>query len=190
MKSLLIVSAALAAALLAHPAEARTHKHRVIATPQPCFFICTQEVTRPVQRVRRAKSPHQRKLARRGKYLQERLPIGGPTYVSGGGGLIAKARSYMGETARQIGLNRYTQWCSAFLRRIAGTAGVDDRAISWLRRPRVPKEVGAIAVMAHHVGIVTGFDGHGNPIIVSGNHGRRVGEGIYAARRIIAYVSA
>jgi hypothetical protein len=45
-----------------------------------------------------------------------------------------------------------------------------------------------IAVWPHHVGIVTGFDGH-YPIIISGNsYGRRVYEGTYR-RTPIAYVS-
>jgi len=52
-------------------------------------------------------------------------------------------------------------------------------------------EVGAIAVMGRrgggHVGIVTGTDGHGNPIIVSGNHGNRVREAVYPRHRIITF---
>jgi hypothetical protein len=44
--------------------------------------------------------------------------------------------------------------------------------------------------MRHHVGVVSGFDDSGNPIIVSGNHGRRVGEGVYPRSRVLAFVSA
>ena len=39
----------------------------------------------------------------------------------------------------------------------------------------------------HHVGVVTGYDSNGDPIIISGNHGRRVGIGTYARNRVIAY---
>jgi len=39
-----------------------------------------------------------------------------------------------------------------------------------------------------HVGVVSGVDPHGNPIIISGNHGRKVGEAIYPRSRVIAYV--
>ena len=39
-----------------------------------------------------------------------------------------------------------------------------------------------------HVGVVSGIDANGNPIIISGNHGHRVGEGVYSRGRIYAYV--
>jgi uncharacterized protein (TIGR02594 family) len=53
--------------------------------------------------------------------------------------------------------------------------------------------VGAIAVMSRgkrggHVGIVSGIDASGNPIIISGNHNRRVAESVYPRGRIYAYV--
>jgi len=59
---------------------------------------------------------------------------------------------------------------------------------------RVPgPRVGAIAVMSRgrnggHVGVVSGIDAQGNPIIISGNHGRRVAEAKYPRGRIYAYV--
>jgi uncharacterized protein (TIGR02594 family) len=49
-------------------------------------------------------------------------------------------------------------------------------------------QVGAIAVMNHHVGVVSGIDPNGNPIIVSGNHNRTVAESVYPRGRIAAYV--
>jgi len=53
-------------------------------------------------------------------------------------------------------------------------------------------EVGAIAVMSRrgggHVGVVSGIDANGNPIIISGNHGHRVAESTYQRGRIYAYV--
>jgi hypothetical protein len=40
-----------------------------------------------------------------------------------------------------------------------------------------------------HVGIVTGVDRNGNPILIAGNNGRRqVGISVYPKRRVIAYV--
>ena len=68
-------------------------------------------------------------------------------------------------------------------------SGVDDRAISWLRKPRTIARIGAIAVMPHHIGIVKGFDKRGNPILISGNHGHKVGIGAYPRGRILAYVT-
>jgi uncharacterized protein (TIGR02594 family) len=53
-------------------------------------------------------------------------------------------------------------------------------------------QVGAIAVMRRggggHVGVVSGIDPNGNPIIVSGNHNRTVAEAVYPRSRITAYV--
>lgn len=53
-------------------------------------------------------------------------------------------------------------------------------------------QVGAIAVMGRrgggHVGVVSGIDANGNPIIVSGNHNHTVAEAVYRASRIQAYV--
>ena len=101
--------------------------------------------------------------------------------------LIQRARVYLGQTASEIGVRR-TQWCAAFLRHL-GVKGVDDRAISFRHLPHVSPQVGAIAVYAHHVGIVTGFEGR-YPILISGNsYQRRVYEGVYQ-RIPIAYVRA
>ena len=55
------------------------------------------------------------------------------------------------------------------------------------RRVREP-QVGAIAVMNHHVGVVSGIDPNGNPIIISGNYSRRVEEATYPKGRIATYV--
>jgi uncharacterized protein (TIGR02594 family) len=53
-------------------------------------------------------------------------------------------------------------------------------------------QVGAIAVMGRrgggHVGVVSGIDANGNPILVSGNNGNRVREASYPRGRIYAYV--
>ena len=100
--------------------------------------------------------------------------------------LVARARAYNGMTAGQIGLRR-SQWCAAFLRHLGVGGKVDDRAISFAALRHVSPQVGAIAVYRHHVGIVTGFDGH-YPILISGNsYQRRVYEGTYP-RTPIAYV--
>ncbi len=54
-------------------------------------------------------------------------------------------------------------------------------------------QVGAIAVMSRgrrggHVGIITGVDAQGNPIMISGNNGNRVREAPVSRGRIYAYV--
>ena len=52
--------------------------------------------------------------------------------------------------------------------------------------------VGAIAVMSRrgggHVGVISGIDARGNPILVSGNNGNRVREAPVSRGRIYAYV--
>jgi uncharacterized protein (TIGR02594 family) len=69
-----------------------------------------------------------------------------------------------------------------------------DAASSFARYgQRVPgPQVGAIAVMTRrgggHVGVVSGIDAHGNPILVSGNNRNRVAEAPVSRRRIYAYV--
>lgn len=108
------------------------------------------------------------------------------------GGLVAAARAYMG--TNPTGWARV--WCGRFMAMIAPEAARKLRnpnsARAWAALPHVPPQVGAIAVLSRrgggHVGVVSGFDAHGNPIIVSGNHGRRVGEGVYSKARVIAYV--
>jgi len=108
-------------------------------------------------------------------------------FIWNGSDLVSKARSYMGATASTLGLRR-NKWCAAFLNKLTGS-GNDERAISYARRGQPANKgcVGCVAVMRHHVGVVSGYDNRGNPTIISGNHNRRVGEGTYPAGRIYAY---
>jgi uncharacterized protein (TIGR02594 family) len=115
--------------------------------------------------------------------------------VGFGSDLISRARSYMG--TNPTGWRRV--WCAKFMGMIAPWAAARLRnpnaAKAWLAAgPHLSGcQVGAIAVLGRrgggHVGVVTACGPHG-PRIVSGNHGRRVGEGEYSGRRVIAYVSA
>lgn len=103
--------------------------------------------------------------------------------------LVSEARSYMGTNPT----GRGSQWCGAFLDMVlkkTGHAGGGNLARGYARygtRVSGP-QVGAIAVMNHHVGVVSGIDANGNPIIVSGNHNRTVAESVYPRGRIAAYV--
>lgn len=66
-------------------------------------------------------------------------------------------------------------------------------AKSWLAKPHVSPQVGAVVVASRagggHVGVVSGFTASGDPIVVSGNHEHRVGEGVIPKGRVLAYVS-
>lgn len=117
-----------------------------------------------------------------------------------GGNLIGLARSQMGMTGRQLGMRHLGLWCAEGLNKWLVQLGYPSTgsamAGSFLTygRPSSGPQVGAIAIIgrgryAQHVGIVTGIDPSGNPIIVSANHGNRVGEGVYPARTIMAYRS-
>jgi uncharacterized protein (TIGR02594 family) len=116
----------------------------------------------------------------------------------GGSGLVAAARQHIGATAGQLGVPS-SLWCADFMNlvlRKSGHQGTGSRKASsfasYGRRISGP-QVGAIAVMSRgkgggHVGIVSGIDASGNPIIISGNHGKRVAESTYSRGRVYAYV--
>jgi uncharacterized protein (TIGR02594 family) len=103
--------------------------------------------------------------------------------------LVSEARRYLGTNPT----GRGRQWCGAFMDMVlkhTGHAGGGNLARGYARygtRVSGP-QVGAIAVMNHHVGVVSGIDANGNPIIVSGNHNRTVAESVYPRGRIAAYV--
>jgi uncharacterized protein (TIGR02594 family) len=109
--------------------------------------------------------------------------------------LVREAREYIGTNPTA----RTTLWCATFMNLVlakVGYAGTNSDAAksfaAYGHRISEPR-VGAIAVLTRgrnggHVGVVSGIDPHGNPIIISGNHGRRVGEGVYPRSRVIAYV--
>lgn len=85
----------------------------------------------------------------------------------------------------------HAAWCAAglniWLHRAGYAASRSNLAISFARYGRATIEhIGAIAVLAHHVGIVVGVSKRG-PILLSANHGHRVGIGPYSARQIVAY---
>jgi uncharacterized protein (TIGR02594 family) len=111
----------------------------------------------------------------------------------GGSDLVAEARRYLGGNPT----GRNSLWCGAFMDMVlkkTGHKGGGNLArgyASYGHRVSGP-QVGAIAVMGRrgggHVGVVSGVDASGNPIIISGNHNDKVAESTYPRGRIIAYV--
>lgn len=107
--------------------------------------------------------------------------------------LVSEARKYIGTNPT----GRGNLWCGAFMDMVlkrtghAGGGNLAKAYASYGTRVSGP-QVGAIAVMGRrgggHVGVVSGVDPNGNPIIVSGNHNRTVAESVYPAGRISAYV--
>lgn len=112
-----------------------------------------------------------------------------------GSALVANARRYIGGNPT----GRSSLWCARFMNMVLEKSGMrgsgSDMARSFASygtRVSGP-QVGAIAVMSRgkrggHVGVVSGIDASGNPIVISGNHGRRVAESVYAKGRVYAYV--
>ncbi len=124
-------------------------------------------------------------------------------------GLSGRAGSdVIGEARRWIGTNptdRSSLWCAAFMNFVLertghrGTGSNLARSFASYGYRVSGPQVGAIAVMARrgraagggqggHVGVVSGVDSNGNPVIISGNHGRRVAEAVYPHNRVYAYV--
>ena len=124
-------------------------------------------------------------------------PPGGMVTSSsfGSSSVVAEARRYLGGNPT----GRGSLWCARFMNMVLQRSGYrgtgSDMANSFAsygQRISSP-QVGAIAVMGRgrgggHVGIVSGIDASGNPIVVSGNNGNRVREAPIARGRIYAYV--
>jgi uncharacterized protein (TIGR02594 family) len=109
--------------------------------------------------------------------------------------LVAEARKYMGTNPT----DRQRLWCATFMNFVlaklgyAGTNSDAPKSFAYYGRRVSEPEVGAIAVLSRgkrggHVGVVSGIDKSGNPIIISGNHNKRVGESVYPRSRVLAYV--
>lgn len=112
----------------------------------------------------------------------------------GSSNVVDAARQYIG--GNPTGRSRL--WCARFMNMVLQRSGYQgtgsDMASSFAgygQRISGP-QVGAIAVMGRrgggHVGIVSGIDASGNPIVISGNHGHRVAESVYSRGRVYAYV--
>jgi uncharacterized protein (TIGR02594 family) len=119
------------------------------------------------------------------------------TMESGGfssSNVVSEARRYLGGNPT----GRGSLWCARFMNLVLQHSGYkgtgSDMASSFAnygQRISGP-QVGAIAVMGRrgggHVGIITGIDASGNPIMISGNNGNRVREAPISRGRIYAYV--
>ena len=106
--------------------------------------------------------------------------------VSGGSQLIRLAMEHLGDNPTGWSHN----WCGRFLAmtlEAAGHRGGGNLAAGYADYGLPAKaQVGAIAVMPHHVGIVTAV-GPDYVVLLSGNHAHKVGVGRYASNKIIAY---
>jgi uncharacterized protein (TIGR02594 family) len=190
-----------AAALIALTSQATAkplHRHaRPIATKATIETHASptdQDMfNRPVQQAVSAASAAG-KTTRRARRATRAQAVAQNTAPSlGGGDLVTEARRYIGGNPT----GRGSLWCGAFMDMVLKHTGHNGggnlaRAYAHYGTRVSGPQVGAIAVMARgdggHVGVVSGIDSSGNPIVISGNHNNTVAESIYPRGRIIAYV--
>jgi len=112
----------------------------------------------------------------------------------GSSNVVSEARRYIGGNPTSRG----SLWCARFMNMVLersghrGTGSDLARSFAGYGQRVSGPQIGAIAVMGRrgggHVGIVSGIDANGNPILVSGNYHNRVVEAPYPRGRIYAYV--
>jgi uncharacterized protein (TIGR02594 family) len=117
-----------------------------------------------------------------------------PSGGFGSSNLVAEARRYIGGNPT----GRGSLWCARFMNMVLqregyrGTGSDMARSFASYGQRVSGPQVGAIAVMGRrgggHVGIISGIDAQGNPIMISGNNGNRVREAPVSRGRIYAYV--
>jgi uncharacterized protein (TIGR02594 family) len=118
-----------------------------------------------------------------------------PSSGFGSSDVVAEARRYIGGNPTSRG----SLWCARFMNMVLqrsghrGTGSDMARSFASYGQRVSGPQIGAIAVMGRrggggHVGVVSGIDAGGNPIVVSGNNGNRVREAPISRGRIYAYV--
>ena len=121
-------------------------------------------------------------------------PGSGMAPSGGSSSLVMEARQFLGTKPSGMG----SLWCARFMNMVLektghrGTGSAMARSFAHYGHRISGPRVGAIAVMGRrgggHVGIITGIDASGNPIMISGNNGNRVREAPVSRGRIYAYV--
>jgi uncharacterized protein (TIGR02594 family) len=160
----------------------------------------SQTTERQVTYRPRARTGHQAALARLRHYAHAQASVppserGAGTASSGSSSsLVMEARQFLGTKPSGMG----SLWCARFMNMVLEKTGhkgtgsaMANSFASYGTRVSGP-QVGAIAVMGRHggghVGIITGIDSSGNPIMISGNNRNSVREAPVSRGRIYAYV--
>lgn len=125
---------------------------------------------------------------------QANLSSSGMSSGFGLSNVVSEARRYLGGNPT----SRSTLWCARFMNMVLertghrGTGSDLARSFASYGQRVSGPQVGAIAVMARrgggHVGVVSGVDAQGNPIVISGNSHNRVRETPISRGRVYAYV--
>ena len=194
MRSIIAMTFAILALLGLLAAPAHAHEY------QPVFSVgapsCDDRYPHTCEvRASRSEPERKRKAVRASGH---RVPAIQQNYAAavpvGSSSLVAEARRWIGTNPT----GKARLWCARFMNFVLERVGYhgtgSDLAMSFRHYGRAisAPQVGAIAVLSRrgggHVGIVSAVDANGNPVIISGNHGRRVGEGVYSQARVVAYV--
>jgi uncharacterized protein (TIGR02594 family) len=175
----------------AKPAKRHASKGVIETHVSPAEFDYGRGARMPAVRDSRTKSERASRRVR--KQSDQAMAASSILPSVGGGDLVAEARRYLGRNPT----GRKNLWCGAFMDMVlkrTGHKGGGNLArayASYGRRISGP-QVGAIAVLSRrgggHVGVVSGVDASGNPIIISGNHNDTVAESTYPRGRVITYV--
>ncbi len=199
-RATLLVCSALVAGTIASPASARPNSHHHARSKAAQTTVAAGKSG--IYAVMRADFARKKKARAHGRRHRaaERSRRGGAAYAKAPSGSGFVSNDLVADARRYIGTNptgRRSLWCGAFMDKIlrdTGHKGGGNLALAYAnygRRISGP-QVGAIAVMRRrgggHVGVVAGIDPNGNPIVISGNHNRKVAELVYPRHRIVAYV--
>jgi len=148
----------------------------------------------------RARTGHQAALTRLRQYAHSQAKVtpdersAGAATSGSSSSLVMEARQFLGTKPSGMG----SLWCARFMNMVLEKTGhkgtgsaMANSFASYGTRVSGP-QVGAIAVMGRrgggHVGIITGIDSSGNPIMISGNNRNSVREAPVSRSRIYAYV--
>jgi uncharacterized protein (TIGR02594 family) len=150
--------------------------------------------------IRTAQVPRELAVARLRRFASAH-PNLAPYTTSGASPMSGSSSSLVMEARHYLGGNptgRGSLWCARFMNMVLqrtghrGTGSDMARSFAHYGHSVSGPQVGAIAVMGRggggHVGIITGVDARGNPIMISGNNGNRVREAPISRGRIYAYV--
>ncbi len=202
-RATLLVCSALVAGAIASPATARPDNRNharqngaQLQTTTPAegregiYAVMRADLARKKKAGRHGRRDRAAERRSRGRAALARAPL---TSGFSSSDLVATARKYIGTNPT----GRRSRWCGAFMDKVLrdnGYKGGGNLAMAYAqygRRVSGP-QVGAIAVLRRrgggHVGVVSGIDPNGNPIIISGNHNRTTAESVYPRGRVVAYV--
>lgn len=180
-------------ALAGSPAEVRMSQWGTLASPADARLQSSLPGRENRVAGTLAMEPEQNRRGRRAARAEQGRADSG-AMTGGGGSVVSEARRWLGTNPT----GRSSLWCARFMNFVLGRTGHGGTGSDLARSfasygSRVSgPQVGAIAVMGRrgggHVGVVSGVDARGNPIVISGNHGRRVAESVYPRGRVFAYV--